>query len=55
MVSVGTLTSLARSSCVLLLFNLPDVSLFHYCIHGCYKIVETTQSNKQLCKRIKIN
>ena len=55
MVSVGTLTSLARSSCVLLLFNLPDVSLFHCSIHGCYANVETTQSNKQLCKKIKIN
>ena len=54
MVLVGTLTSLARSSCVLILFNLPDVSLSHYCIHSCYTIVETTKSNKQLAKRLKL-
>ena len=38
MVSVGTLTSLAGSSCVLILFSLPDVSLSHCCIyllHNC--------------------
>ena len=46
MVSVGTLTSLAGSSCVLILCNLPDVSLSHYCInllHNCRDNKENQQ------------
>ena len=54
MVSVGTLTSLAGSSCVLILFSLPDVSLSHCCIHLLQNL-ETTKSNYKACKKIKIN
>ena len=49
MVLVCTLTSLARSSCVLILFSLPDVSLSHCCIHSCYTIVETTNRTNKDC------
>ena len=54
MVSVCTLTSLSWSSCVLILCSLPDVSLSHWCINNCYKIVETTKSNNKLAKRLRL-
>ena len=49
MVSVCTLTSLARSSCVLILFSLPEVSLSHCCMHSCYTIVETANRTNKEC------
>ena len=52
MVSVCTLTSLSWSICVLILCNLPYVSLSHWCINTCYKILETTKSTNKLAKRL---
>ena len=52
MVSVCTLTSLLQSSCVLILCNLPDVSLSHWSINTCYTILETTKSTNKLAKRL---
>ena len=51
MVSVCTLTSLLGSSCVLILCSLPNVSLSHWSINTCYKIVETTKSTNKLAER----
>ena len=52
MVSMCTLTSLPWSSYVLILCNLPDVSLSHWCINTRYKILETTKSTNKLAKRL---
>ena len=52
MVSVCTLASLLWSSCVLILCNLHDVSLSHWSINTCYKILETTKSTNKLTKRL---
>ena len=54
MVSVCTLTSLPWSNCVLILCNLPDVSLSHWCINTCYTILETTKSTTKLGKKIRV-
>ena len=53
MVSVGTLTSLVGSSCVLILCSLPDVSLSHCCIH-LLENLETTKRTNNLAKRLKL-
>ena len=50
MVSVGTLTSLAGSSCVLTLFSLPDVSLSHYCIHFLHNYRDNKEKLQSLQK-----
>ena len=55
MISVCTLTSQLWSSCVLILCNLPDVSLSHWSINTCYKILETTRNTTKLGKKIKIS
>ena len=54
MVSVCTLTSLLGSSYVLILCNLPNVSLSHWSINTCYKIVETTKGTNKLAKRLEL-
>ena len=55
MVSVCTLTSLPWSNYVLILCNLPDVSLSHWCINTCYTILETTKSTTKLGKKIRVS
>ena len=54
MVSVCTLTSLLLSSCVLILCNLPDVSLSHWSINTFHTIFETTKSTNKLAKRLRL-
>ena len=49
-VSVGTLTSLARSSCVLILFSLPDVSLSHCCMHFLHNYRDNKEQLQSLQK-----
>ena len=52
MVSVCTLISLPCAIGVLILCNLPDVSLSHWSINTCYTILETTKSTNKLAKRL---
>ena len=54
MVLVCTLTSLLWSSCVLILCNLPYVSLSHWSINTCYTILETIKSTNKLAKRLRL-
>ena len=53
--SLCTLNSQTCAIGVLILCNLPDVSLVHWCINTCYKILETTKSTTKLGKKIRIS
>ena len=55
MVSVCTMTSLAWSSCVLILCSLPDVSLSHYCINMLQNCRDNKEHKKnKLSKRLRL-
>ena len=55
MVSLCTLNSLPCSIGALILCNLPEVSVSHWCINTCDLTLETTKSTTKLGKKIRVS